>query len=154
MATTSTISSVHVNAPRPKVYQALIDAQAVAQWDVPHGMTIQIHEFDGCEGGNFRITLTYEETTSKGKTLSQTDTYHGYFSKLVPNEKVIETIEFETSDEKMRGEMTVTFTLTDAEGGTDVLAKHENLPPGLSPADNEIGWRMSLDNLAALFETG
>jgi hypothetical protein len=50
--------------------------------------------------------------------------------------------------------MTVTFTLTDAEGGTDVLAKHENLPPGLSPADNEIGWRMSLNNLAALFETG
>jgi hypothetical protein len=67
---------------------------------------------------------------------------------------VIEVIEFETSDETMRGEMTVTFSLTDAYGGTDVLAKHENLPPGLSPADNEIGWRMSLDNLAALFEAG
>lgn len=29
-----------------------------------------------------------------------------------------------------------------------------NSPPGLTPADNEIGWRMSLDNLAALFEKG
>ncbi len=154
MATNSTVSSVHVNAPRPKVYQALINAQAVAQWDVPIGMTSQVHEFDGREGGYFRISLTYEETTSKGKTSRQTDTYHGHFTKLVPNEKVIETIEFETSDESMRGEMTVTFTLTDAGGGTDVLAKHENLPPGLSPADNEIGWRMSLDKLAALLDAG
>jgi uncharacterized protein YndB with AHSA1/START domain len=154
MAANSTISSVHVNALRSEVYQALIDAQAVAQWDVPIGMTSQIHEFDGREGGYFRISLTYEETSATGKTLSQTDTYHGHFVTLVPNEKVIETIEFETSDEMMRGEMTVTFTLTDADGGTDVLAKHENLPPGLSPADNEVGWRMSLDKLAALFETG
>src|SRR4051812_30498529 len=26
---------------------------------------------------------------------------------------------------------------------------HDNLPPGLSAADNETGWRMSLDKLAA-----
>ena len=48
---------------------------------------------------------------------------------------------FETTDAGMRGEMMVTFTLTDARGGTDVLAVHDNLPPGLSPADNETGWR-------------
>jgi uncharacterized protein YndB with AHSA1/START domain len=51
-------------------------------------------------------------------------------------------------------ESTDTFTLTDADGGTDVLAVHDNLPPGLSPADNETGWRMSLDKLAALVEAG
>ena len=48
--------------------------------------------------------------------------------------------------------MTVTLTLTDADGGTDVLAVHEHLPPGLSPTNNEIGWRMALDKLAALVE--
>ena len=73
---------------------------------------------------------------------------------LVPNEQVFEIIEFETADDSMRGEMTVTFTLTDAGGGTDVLAVHDNLPPGLSPADNETGWRMALDKLAALVEAG
>jgi len=36
--------------------------------------------------------------------------------------------------------------------GTDLLAVHDGLPPGLSPADNEAGWRMSLDKLAALVE--
>lgn len=38
-------------------------------------------------------------------------------------------MEFETTDAAMRGEMTVTFTLNDADGGTDVLAVHDNLPP-------------------------
>jgi hypothetical protein len=46
----------------------------------------------------------------------------------------------------------VTFTLTHANGRTDVLAIHDNLPPGLSLADNEVGWRMALDKLAALVE--
>ena len=61
-------------------------------------------------------------------------------------------VEFETADPAMRGEMTITITLTDAGGGTDLLAVHDNLPPGLSPADNETGWRMSLGKLAALVE--
>ena len=52
----------------------------------------------------------------------------------------------------MRGEMTITIALTDADGGTEVLAVHEGLPPGLSPADNELGWRLSLAKLAALVE--
>jgi uncharacterized protein YndB with AHSA1/START domain len=70
----------------------------------------------------------------------------------VPNQQVVEVMEFETADDSMRGEMTVTFTLTEANGGTDVLAVHDNVPPGISPADNEIGWRMSLEKLARLVE--
>ena len=41
----------HINAPRAQVYHALLDAQAVAQWMVPQGMTSQVHEFDAREGG-------------------------------------------------------------------------------------------------------
>jgi hypothetical protein len=65
---------------------------------------------------------------------------------------VIEVTEFETSDPALQGEMTITFTLRDANGRTNVLGLHENLPPGVSPADNETGWRMALDKLAALVE--
>lgn len=80
--------------------------------------------------------------------------YHGRFVTLVPDQQVVEVMEFETTDPAMRGAMTVTFTLTDADGGTDVRAVHDNLPPGIAPADNETGWRMALDNLAALVEAG
>lgn len=152
MATTSTRTSRYVNAPRANVYRALLDVRAVATWMVPNGMTSHVHAFDAHEGGSFRISLTYDAPTGTGKTTAYTDTYHGRFVKLVPNEQVVEVIEFETADPAMRGEMTVTFTLTDADSGTDVLAVHDNLPPGLSPADNETGWRMALDKLAALVE--
>jgi len=117
-------------------------------------MTSHILEFTAREGGSFRISLTYDRPTGTGKTTDQTDTYHGHFVKLVPNEQVIEVLEFETDDPALQGEMTITFTLTNAEGGADVLGVHENLPPGVSPADNETGWRMALDKLAALVETG
>jgi uncharacterized protein YndB with AHSA1/START domain len=145
--------SQRVNAPRPKVYRALIDPRAVATWMVPTGMTSRVHAFDPREGGTFRISLTYDAPTGTGKTTAHTDTYHGRFIKLVPDEEVVEVVEFETADPALQGEMTITISLADAEGGTEVVAVHDRLPPGLSPADNEAGWRSSLSKLAALVET-
>jgi uncharacterized protein YndB with AHSA1/START domain len=141
-----------VNALRANVYRALLDARAVATWMVPIGMTSHVHVFDAREGGLFRISLTYDTPTGTGKTTAHTDTYYGHFVKLIENEQVVEVMEFETADAAMRGEMMVTFTLTDADGGTDVLAVRDNLPPGVSPVDNETGWRMTLDKLAALVQ--
>jgi uncharacterized protein YndB with AHSA1/START domain len=115
-------------------------------------MTSHVHVFDAREGGSFRISLTYDAPTATGNTTANTDTYHGRFVKLVPNEQVVEMMEFETTDPAMRGEMTITYTLNDADGGTDLLAVHDNLPPGISPADNATGWQMALDKLAALVE--
>lgn len=150
----STRITLHVNAPREAVYRALLDARSVAAWMVPTGMTSHIHAFDTREGGAFRISLTYDAPTGTGKTTAYTDTYHGRFVKLVPDEQVAEVLEFETEDPAMQGEMTITFTLAEADGGTELLAVHDQLPPGLSPADNEAGWRDSLAKLAALVETG
>ena len=150
----STRISRHVNAPRALVYRALLDARAVATWKVPTGMTSHVHEFDPREGGSFRISLTYDEPTGTGKTSPHTDTHHGRFVKLVPNEQVVEVVEFETADPALQGEMTITISLADADGGTDLLAVHDGLPRGLSPADNEVGWRLSLAKLAALVEAG
>jgi uncharacterized protein YndB with AHSA1/START domain len=144
----------HVNAPRERVYRALLDARDVATWMVPTGMTSHVHEFDAREGGVFRVSLTYDAPTGTGKTTAQTDTFHGRFVKLVANEEVVEVVEFETDNPAMQGEMTISFTLTDADGGTDIAAVHHDLPPGLSPADNETGWRMSLEKLAWLVEHG
>lgn len=152
MTTASTRMSRRVNAPRESVYRALLDAKAVATWMVPNGLSSHVHMFDAREGGLFRISLTYDQPTGTGKTTAHTDTFHGQFVRLVPDQQVVEVLEFETADPAMRGEMTVRFTLIDADGGTEVLAVHENLPPGLSPADNETGWRMALDKLAAFVE--
>jgi len=150
----STSISQHIKAPRMNVYRALLDPRAVAIWKVPAGMTCHVHAFDAREGGSFRISLTYDEPTGAGKTTAHTDTYHGHFTKLVPNERVVEVDEFETEDPALRGEMTITITLADADGGTNLLAVHDGLPPGVSSTDNETGWRMALANLAAFVEAG
>ena len=146
----STRVSRHVNAPRSRVYGAFLDADKVQTWMVPTGMSSQVHEFEGREGGRFRISLTYDAPDAVGKTTAHTDTYHGRFAKLVPNEEIVEVVEFETDDPTMRGEMTITVRLEDANGGTDVVAVHDGLPPGLSEDDNELGWQLSLAKLAEL----
>ncbi|NUP20847.1 MAG: polyketide cyclase [Streptomyces sp.] len=148
----STRVSHHVNAPRSAVYRALLDADAVAKWRVPAGMSGHVHEFDAREGGTFRVSLTYDEPGQAGKSSSRTDTYHGHFAELVPDERVVEVLEFETGDPALGGTMTMTTTLTDADGGTEVVIVHEGIPDVVPAADNELGTRMALTNLAALVE--
>jgi len=150
MTTTEVTRIFH--APRTKVYAALTDGSAVARWMVPDGMTSQIHVFEAREGGEFRISLTYEAPEAAGKTSAHTDTYHGHFVKLVPAEQVVQVMEFETDDPELQGEMTVSFTLSDSDGGTRVHAIHTGVPPGVAPADNTLGWQMSLTKLAKLVE--
>ncbi|MFC8824078.1 SRPBCC family protein [Streptomyces sp. NPDC057137] len=148
----STQISRRVRAPRAAVYRALLDADSVAKWRAPEGMTTEVHEFDSREGGRFRISLVYEAPTDTGKSGARTDTYHGHFERLVPDEQVVEVIEFETADPTMGGVMTMTTTLSDVEGGTEVLMVHAGVPDAVPAADNEMGTRMSLDNLARLVE--
>ena len=143
----------HIRAPRARVYRALIDANAIQEWKVPTGMTSHVHAFEAREGGVFRVSLTYDEETNTGKSTAHTDTYHGRFATLVPNERVVEVTAFETTNPALQGEMTITIELADADGGTQLTAVHEGLPSGVSPSDNELGWQSSLDKLAALVES-
>ncbi|MFD7444742.1 SRPBCC domain-containing protein [Streptomyces sp. NPDC059909] len=144
--------SRHIRAPRSAVYRALTEADAIATWRVPSGMSSHVHEFDAREGGAFRVSLTYDAPDARGKSAGHTDTYHGHFARLVPDEQVVEVFEFETADPGLRGTMTMTTTLTETSGGTDVLIVHEGIPDSVPAADNETGTRMALANLAELVE--
>jgi uncharacterized protein YndB with AHSA1/START domain len=142
----------HITAPRSEVYRALLDPVAVVQWKVPANMTSEVHQWEAREGGRLRVSLTYAGE-GVGKTTAHTDTYSGYFAELVPEQKVVEVDEFETDDPALRGPMTITVTLADADdGGTDLVAVHEGLPDGVREEDNELGWNESLARLAALVE--
>ncbi len=143
----------YIDAPPAAVHRALLDADAVQRWMVPDAMTSEVHVFEPVEGGRFRISLTYDDPTSAGKTSGHTDTFEGRFERIVPDREVVQVVEFESDDADIRGVMTITYTLAADAGGTTVTGVHENLPPGVSPEDNELGWRMSLDKLAAVVET-
>ncbi|HZM76442.1 MAG TPA: SRPBCC domain-containing protein [Candidatus Limnocylindrales bacterium] len=149
----STRVSQLVRAPRPAVYGALLHAKAIAKWRMPDNMRSEVHEFDPREGGYFRVSLTYDSPDEAGKTSAHTDTYHGYFTKLVPNEQVVEELRFETDDEVLAAAtITMTTTLSDADDGTEVVIVHEGMPESIPQADNETGTRMALAKLARLVE--
>lgn len=153
---TTQVSRV-VDAPRADVYRAFLDPEAVAAWLPPAGMTGHVHRFDPREGGDFRISLTYGDVSDSpdgagGKTTGDTDTHRGRFVTLVPDEEVVEVVEFESDDPGIAGEMRIVVTLADADGGTEVTYRCENVPDGIRPEDNEAGCRSSLQNLAELLE--
>lgn len=150
----STRVTRHIAASPDAVYRALVEPEAVRRWKVPASMTSEIHEFDAREGGRIRISLTYSSPAATGKTTSSTDTYHGRFLRLMPGRLVVEADEFESDDPALAGEMLITISLTDSDGGTRLDAVHDGLPAGVAPADNEFGWRESLDRLASLVESG
>jgi uncharacterized protein YndB with AHSA1/START domain len=60
------------------VYRALLDANSVAKWKVPTGMTSHVDELDARAGGFFRVSRTYDAPDKTGKTSARSDTYHGY----------------------------------------------------------------------------
>jgi len=155
MSTSTKVSRI-IKAPRRAVYKACLDPASLAKWRVPENMTAHVHAFEARQGGIYRMSLTYRDPTQSpgGKTSEDTDTFQGRFVELVPDEKIVEAIEFEAHDSGFAGEMKMTMRLADAEDGTDVTILCENLPAGIRPEDNETGTRQSLQKLAALLETG
>ena len=140
-----------VRAPRQQVYAALLDPDAVARWRVPDGMTAEVHVWEPHTGGRFRVSLTYDGDEA-GKSGAHTDTYAGHFSRLVQDEQVVEVLAFESDDPDHREQMTMTTSLRDAEGGTEVELVHDGVPDAVRPEDNETGSRMALAKLAAYVE--
>lgn len=138
-------------APRERVFRALSDPSQFPRWKVPQGMTCRV---DSVDEQGFRVSLTYDAADRAGKSSAHTDTYRGRFVELVPHERVVEVDEFETSDPRFAGPMTITLTLREIPSGTELTSVHDGLPDGVDPALNELGWSQSLDRLAGLVERG
>lgn len=141
-----------VRAPRAEVFSALLDASAIEAWRVPDNMSARVEELEPRAGGRFRVTLTYRDG-GVGKSGTDRDTYGGRFAEIVDGERVVEVIEFESSDPTLAGEMTMTTTLRDVPGGTEVELRHDGVPDAVSARDNETGTRMALVKLAAFVES-
>jgi predicted nucleotidyltransferase/uncharacterized protein YndB with AHSA1/START domain len=130
-----------VGAPREAVWRACSEPRELVRWRFPLDMTARLLS---AEGETYRMTLGYED--------GRADTFDSTFVARVPNERVVERIRFAAADRT--GEMTVTTALRDAEDGTEVSMRFENLPASIRPEDNEEGTRQALVRLAELVEVG
>jgi uncharacterized protein YndB with AHSA1/START domain len=153
-STASTRTSRVIKATREALYRVFTDPVALAVWLAPGEMTGKIHEFDARVGGGYRMSLFYpsSERVYRGKTSEREDRFTARFVELIPPSRIVEAISFDSVDPAFLGEMTMTITFEERDGGTEVTILFENIPPGIRPEDNEAGSRSSLEKLARYVE--
>jgi uncharacterized protein YndB with AHSA1/START domain len=150
---TDSASRVIMASPRT-IYKAFIEPESLVSWLPPKGMKGHIYKFDARDGGTYRMSLTYLGTdhSTLGKTSEHTDVVQGRFLKLVPDERIVQLVEFESEDPTFAGVMIMTWTLNAVPEGTEVTIVCENVPEGMRQDDHDAGMRSTLENLAAFTE--
>lgn len=146
------IASRVIGASAEAVYAAFADPAAWEQWLPPTGMTGKIQEFDFREGGCYRLTLHYTDGSGSGKTTAEEDVSEGTFVELVPNQRVVQRIVFESDDPAFAGEMRMIWEIKPYNNGVRVTFSAHDVPEGISPVDHAIGLQSTLENLARFVE--
>lgn len=142
-------ASLVVATTPDRVYAALVDPEALLQWLPPDGMTGRFERYDARAGGGYRLVLNYVDDVSTGKSTTGTDVVEAHFVELVPGDRVVQAVQFESDDSAFEGTMTMTWSLEPVDSGTRVEIRAEDVPPGISAEDHAAGLASSLRNLAA-----
>jgi uncharacterized protein YndB with AHSA1/START domain len=147
---TTTKNSKLIDASAEACFRAFTDAEALEQWLAPGEMTGKVHQFELREGGGYIMSLYYPEKDGevKGKSDVKEDRYCARFVELRPNKRIVEAIEFDTTDARFMGEMIMEVGFIPEGTGTRVELTFSNIPPGIRPEDNEKGTELSLEKLA------
>jgi len=111
-----------INAPRDRVYHAWTDVRV---------------------GGKYRWDLINQE----GEDM----TVFGEYRELVPGKKIVFTWQWDDDDVWENRTSIVTVELSDRDGGTELLLKHEQLPSEESRDRHNEGWNSVLDRLEKFF---
>ena len=141
-----------IKATPAALYQALVTASALAQWLPPTGMTGEMTEFDPRPGGRYRMALRYDDATIAGKSVGNEDIVEARFVDLVPDQRVVQAVDFVSDDPRFAGIMLMSWVLTPLGNETEVRIIAENVPEGISKQDHDEGLTSSLENLARFVE--
>ena len=138
-----------IDAPVARVFDALVDRDALETWLPPDGMTATFERFDPTPGGSYRLVLTYAHPTdSRGKSSSDSDIVEARYVDIVPDDRVVQAVDFVSDDPAFAGTMTMTWAVQAVDGGTRVEITADDVPDGISADDHSAGLTSSLDNLA------
>ncbi|ULH01234.1 SRPBCC family protein [Aeromonas caviae] len=132
-----------LKAPPQRVYQAFVEADALAKWLPPHGFTCKVATLDARVGGQFRMSFTHFAS-------GHTHAFGGEYLALEPGKHIRYTDRFD--DPNLPGEMQVTITLTQVLCGTDLAIEQAGIPAVIPVEMCYLGWQESLMQLATLVE--
>jgi uncharacterized protein YndB with AHSA1/START domain len=145
MSTSTGTVKLHrvLRAPAKRIYDAFLNAEAIAKWFPPHGFTCTVYKLDARVGGEYKMAFT-------NFGAGQSHSFHGKYLELVPGERLRYTAQFD--DPNLPGEMTTTVVLRDVGCGTSVEIVQEGIP-AVIPADScYLGWQETLSLLTLLVE--
>ena len=146
-------ASRSIAAPPERVFAAFVDPDALTAWLAPQGMTAWFERFDLRPGGSYRLVLTYADSSpARGKASADTDIVEARFVEVVPDVRVVQSVDFVSTDPAFAGTMTMTWSVTAVDGGTRVDITADDVPDGISAEDHAVGMASSLANLAAYLE--
>lgn len=141
-----------VAASRSRIWRALTEPGELVLWLPPEGMDGRFEAFDLQPGGGYRMILSYRDPAEAGKAGGGEDIVEGRFVELVADELLVQQVEFEADDPAFAGTMTMRWALSDADDGTRVTIRADDVPPGISVEDHQAGMASSLAKLAGLVE--
>lgn len=146
-------ASLLLHVDRATVFAALVDADALARWLPPSGMHGRFEEFDLREGGFWRLVLTYDDPTdAPGKTSADADVSEVRIVRLMPGERIVQQVDFQTDVAEFQGTMELEWSLQSVDEGTEVTIEARNVPVGITASDHAVGMTSSLANLATYLE--
>ena len=143
-----------IDAPAASVFHAFVDRDALQTWLPPGGMTARFERFDPTPGGSYRLVLTYPDPTdAPGKSSADSDIVEARYVDIVPDDRVVQAVDFVSDDPAFAGTMTMTWAVQAVDGRTRVEFIADDVPDGISADDHAAGMTSSLENLARYVES-
>ncbi|BCW88704.1 hypothetical protein sos41_18460 [Alphaproteobacteria bacterium SO-S41] len=127
-------------APRTLVYKAWTDKEMALRWSGPRDYPLVESDHDVRPGGAWRGCLRGAD----GVDLWQGGTYR----EVVPNEKLVFTFGWDTDKGTSQGEMLVTITFADKDGGTEMVFLQQGFVETKDRDGHRGGWNSAFDRLA------
>jgi len=132
-----------IEAPRDQVYAAWTDPAQMKQWFGPENVQTRDLIADARVGGTFHWDLINAE----GERM----TLRGEYRELQPGKKIVFTWQWQDDEDWENHISIVTVELDDADGGTKLRLRHEQLPNQESRDGHAQGWASVLDKLEKFF---
>ena len=132
-----------INAPRSRVYAAWTDPAQLKEWWGPESVRTRNFVADIRVGGKYRWDLINQEDEEMS--------VFGEYRELVPEKKIVFTWKWDDDDVWENRNSIVTVELSDRDGGTELILRHEKLPSEESRDRHNEGWNSVLDRLEKFF---